>query len=134
MMHAALRARLFPYMGGILRELDAIPHLINGPNDHVHILGCLPARRALSEITRVLKTNSSRWVHEQFPANQMFAWQTGYAAFSVSKSITESVHAYIATQEEHHRRVSFHDEYLNFLKKHDIEYDPRFVFDGEYVG
>jgi len=98
MLDDGLKARLFPYMGGILRELEVVPILINGPADHVHLLADIPARTALSDVMRVLKTNSSHWIHEQFPGQWSFGWQTGYGAFSVSRSHTEAVREYIAGQ------------------------------------
>jgi hypothetical protein len=76
-----------------------------------------------------LKSNSSRWIHETFPQHRRFAWQTGYAAFSVSVSQKQAVLEYIAGQEEHHRKVSFKEEVIAFLKKHEIQYDERYVFE-----
>jgi putative transposase len=81
-----LKERLFPYMGGIFRELGATPLLINGPTDHVHILAVLPAKLSVSEILNEVKSNSSGWVHKTFPPRSTFAWQIGYAAFGVSPS------------------------------------------------
>ncbi len=124
-----LRERLFPYMGGIFRGLDSSALLINGVSDHVHILALLPAKRALSDIMRDVKANSSGWVHEQFPRLKKFAWQTGYGAFSVSKSNLEVVREYIANQEKHHKRKTFQEEFIGLLKKHGIEYDERFIWD-----
>jgi REP element-mobilizing transposase RayT len=132
LLRPEFKSRLFEYMGGIIRNLNGISLLINGPDDHVHILAKLPATRALSDILRELKADSTGWVKSQFRAHD-FGWQTGYAAFSVSKSNSEAVRAYIAKQEEHHRKVSFREEYLNFLQRHEIEYDPRFVMEGEFV-
>jgi REP element-mobilizing transposase RayT len=125
----ALGKRLFPYMGGIVRKLDGVAILINGVVDHVHLLVSLPATLALSEFVSKLKSNSSRWVHETFPEHRLFAWQTGYSVFSVSASQKQSVLAYIAGQEEHHRKVSYKEEVIAFLKKHEIEYDERYVFE-----
>ena len=124
-----LRPRLFPYMGGILRECDAAPLLINGVSDHVHLLIGLAAARSLADTMRILKTNSSRWVHEQWPARSAFAWQTGYGAFSVSRSNMTSVERYIANQEEHHRHLSFQEEFVAFLQRHGIEYHERFIWE-----
>ncbi|MDB5333274.1 MAG: transposase IS200-family protein [Phycisphaerales bacterium] len=81
-----LASALHPYLGGIIRELNGTALAINGPTDHIHLLLALPPNLALSEAMRVLKTNSSRWVHEQWPRRRAFAWQTGYGAFSVSQS------------------------------------------------
>ncbi|MBX2992412.1 MAG: IS200/IS605 family transposase [Bacteroidetes bacterium] len=128
-MTSDLRERLFPYIGGIFRELEGSALLINGVADHVHVLAFLPAKRALSDIMRDVKANSSGWVHKQFPQQKNFAWQTGYGAFSVSKSNLEVVKNYIANQEEHHRRKTFQEEYVGLLKKHGIEYDERYIWD-----
>jgi hypothetical protein len=78
---------------------------------------------------RHLKANASRWVHETYPDRQAFAWQRGYAAFGVSRSNVDDVRRYIADQEEHHKTVSFQDEYRAFLRKHGVEFDERYVWD-----
>jgi REP element-mobilizing transposase RayT len=123
MLDSELKARLFPYLGGIIRELGATALLINGPADHVHILVLLPAKTALSEIIGKVKANSTGWIHREFSDKRAFAWQTGYAAFTVSHSQKHSVLDYIATQEEHHRMMSFQEELIAFLNKHEIGYD-----------
>lgn len=105
-------------MGGILKELGAMPIAINGPDDHVHGLAALPATLSVADAMRVVKTNSSRRVHEQWPHRRAFAWQTGYGAFSVSRSNRDEVERYIANQEEHHKHVTFQEEFLAFLKRH----------------
>jgi REP element-mobilizing transposase RayT len=124
-----LRPRLFGYMGGILREEGATPLIVNGPEDHVHALVATPPTRALSDVMRVLKTNSSRWVHEQWPEKKAFAWQAGYGAFSVSKSNAEEVRRYVENQEEHHKHVSFQDEFRAFLHRHGISFDERYIWE-----
>ena len=129
LLDAELKSRLFPYMGGIARELGATAMSINGPTDHVHILLLLPARIGLSEIIGKVKANSTGWVHREVPGKWNFAWQTGYGAFSVSHSQTQAVLDYIAGQEEHHRKVSFQEEFVAFLKKHEIEYDEKFLWE-----
>jgi len=116
-----LAARLFPYMAGIVRERKGVPLIINGPADHVHLLVYVPAKESIADLLRVVKTNSSRWVHEQFPERRRFGGQAGYAAFTVSASRAADVAGYIAAQQEHHRQVSFQEEFLSFLKKHGIE-------------
>jgi putative transposase len=112
-------------MGGIVKERKGVPLIINGPADHIHLLLSVPATESIADLLRVVKTNSSRWVHEQFPDRRRFAWQAGYAAFTVSNSRLDEVRSYIAAQQEHHRRVSFQDEYLTLLKKHGLAYDLR---------
>ena len=111
-LDADIRPRVFAYMGGVFRELGAAPLLINGPDDHVHALASMPASVSVAEAMRVVKTNSSRWVHEQWTDRRGFAWQSGYGAFSVSQSNRVEVERYIANQEEHHRHLSFQDEFL----------------------
>jgi putative transposase len=124
-----LKPRLFPYMGGIFRELNAKPLLVNGPTDHVHILAVLPARLSPAEIVGTVKSNSSGWVHKAFPSRRAFGWQVGYAAFGVSPSQKQTVLNYISNQEEHHREVSFKEEFLAFLKKREIEYDEKYLWE-----
>ena len=126
-LDAELKVRLFPYMGGIVRELGGTPLLINGPTDHVHVVLVSPGKIALSELVGKLKANSSGWVHREFSGRGSFAWQTGCAAFSASHSQRETVLNYIANQEEHHRKVSFKEELVMFLKKHQIGYDERYI-------
>lgn len=104
-----IRERLFPYMGGIVRELGGRPFVINGPADHVHLLAALPATVSVAEALRIVKANSSKWVHETFPKLGGFAWQAGYGAFTVSRSNEESVRRYIEDQEAHHRTMAFRE-------------------------
>lgn len=123
-----VRRELFPYLGSVISRLKGKPILINGSRDHVHLLFLLPPSLPLSDIMEKLKANSSKWVHERWPNRPRFGWQEGYAAFSVSESNVEEVRLYIAKQDEHHRERTFQEELLAFLKKHRVEYDPRFVF------
>jgi putative transposase len=125
---AEVGPRLHAYLGGIAREMGGAPIEINGAADHVHLVVRLPAMVSPADALRLLKTNSSRWMHEEIRQRD-FAWQAGYAAFSVSESALDDVRAYVARQPEHHRRVSFQDEYIAFLKRHGIEYDERYVWE-----
>ena len=126
---SSLKPRLLPYMGGIVRELDSTAICINGTEDHVHLLIASPPALAIADLMRVVKTNSSRWVHLEFPDRAAFAWQTGYGGFSVSGSNVEAVRQYILDQEEHHRRLSFQEEFIAFLKRHGIAYDERYIWE-----
>ena len=119
--------RLHAYMAGILKNLDGRPILIGGVADHVHALTILSRTRAVDDVICGLKSNSSRWVHEQFPDLSSFAWQSGYGAFTVSINGVETVKRYIQRQEEHHREVAFQEEYRQFLTRHGIPVDERFV-------
>ena len=117
-----LAVRLFPYMAGIVREQKSVPLIINGPADHVHLLVYVAATESISDLLRVVKTDSFRWLHEQFPEHKRFDWQAGYGVFTVSGSRAADVTDYIAAQQEHHRRVSFQEEFLTFLWKHGMRY------------
>ena len=126
LINADVRPNLHSYMGGILRKLKATPLIVNGVADHVHVLVGLPPAASVSDTLRVLKTNSSRWLHEKY--GKPFAWQSGYGAFSVSRSNLEAVRKYIAHQEAHHRRMSFKEEFISLLRKHGIEFDEAFIW------
>ena|SRR5215216_5354102 len=123
-----LKPQLFPYMIGIIRELGGRTLAINGLTDHIHLLMALPPAVSVADAMRVLKTNSSRWVHEKWPARRTFGWQAGYGAFSVSQSSAGEVIRYIKEQEAHHKRLTFQEEFVAFLKKHGIEYDERYIW------
>jgi len=129
LLDSELRPRLFPYLGGVIRELGGTALLINGPTDHVHMLFLLPAKTALSEVVGKVKANSSGWVHREFPDQRTFSWQTGYAAFTVSHSQKQTMLNYIANQEEHHRKLSFKEELKAFLTKHEIQHDARYLWE-----
>ncbi len=118
---------LFAYMGGIVRGLRGRALAIGGTNDHVHVLMRLPQDASVADVVRVVKTNSSRWIHEKWPDRAAFSWQTGYGAFSVSESSAEAVIKYIFEQPIHHRRRSFQEEFVAFLKKNGIEYDQQYI-------
>jgi putative transposase len=125
---ADLKERLLPYLGGITRDLKGVELAANSVPDHVHLLLSLPPTLAIADAMRVIKTNSSKWIHETWPTRADFAWQTGYGAFTVSHSNIDAVRSYIATQEQHHRKITFQEEFLAFLKKHDVPYDPRYIW------
>jgi REP-associated tyrosine transposase len=127
-LQPSVKAELFPYMFGILKNIQVTVLALNGSLDHVHLLAGLPPTLSVAEATRVLKANSSRWANESGLVTGGFAWQEGYGAFSVSQSNVPSVVRYIARQEEHHRKISFQDEFLEFLKKHGIDYDERYIW------
>jgi REP element-mobilizing transposase RayT len=121
--------RLHAYMGGIARQEEAVALAIGGINDHVHLLLSLSPKHSSSNLIRDIKACSSRWVHGLSPAHSGFAWQAGYAVFSVSVSNVEAVKQYLASQREHHQRLTFKEELVAFLERHNVEYDERYVFD-----
>jgi len=124
----ALAERLWPYMGGIARENKFHALAIGGAADHVHLLMSLPGSLAVAKAVQLIKGGSSKWVHDTFPEFRHFEWQEGYGAFTVGISQKEQTVRYIKNQKEHHRRKTFQEEFLSFLKKHDVQYDPRFVW------
>ena len=127
LIKSEFRADLFAYLGGIIREMDGTALIVNGTVDHIHMLVRARPAHSPAEIARVAKANSSRWVHEKWDSE--FAWQTGYGVFSVSESNVAAATKYIAEQEEHHRKHSFQEEYVAFLKKNNVAYDERYIWD-----
>ena len=120
--------RLHPYLGGIARENNMRALAIGGVEDHVHLLVSLPPTLAVAKAIQLIKGGSSKWVHDTFPNLNKFKWQEGYGAFSVSVSKVENTIAYILEQKEHHRKKTFQEEYITFLRKHNVEYDQRFIW------
>ncbi len=126
MIQSELRPQLHAYLGGILRNLGAKPLKINGTDDHVHVLTDTPAALSVADAVCKLKSNSTGWVRDRWPKLD-FAWQQGYFAHSVSPTDMSKLIEYIERQEEHHRRISFRDELIQFLRKLGIPYDERFL-------
>ena len=124
-----LRERLWPFLGGIARQNKIKALEIGGVDDHVHLLLSLPAPLPISKAMQLIKGGSSKWVHETFPEHRLFAWQEKYGAFSVSVSQLDHIVQYIKGQEEHHRKMTFQEEFLALLNKHRIEYDERYLWD-----
>ena len=124
-----IRSRVHAYFGGIVREEGGTAIAIGGAADHLHALLLLRADKNVADVLRVAKTNSSRWLHETWPERRDFAWQRGYAAFTVSASNADAVIRYIAAQEEHHCKQTFDEELLAILRKHGVGFDPEHVFD-----
>ena len=124
-----IQPELFSYFGGICNNLECYPVKIGGHTDHIHILCLLSKKIALVKFLQELKTNSSKWIKTKHPIFSNFHWQDGYDAFSVNPTQTDAVTKYIKDQSEHHKTVTFQDEYRAFLKKYNIEYDERYVWD-----
>ncbi len=122
-----IQTRLYEYIGGIVRGEDAMLIAIGGMPDHIHLLATFHPTSCVADILRRIKTNSSKWVHESFRGMRDFAWQSGYAAFTVNQSIVGDVEAYVLNQEAHHAKLSFEEEFLAFLQRHGIRYDERYV-------
>jgi REP element-mobilizing transposase RayT len=117
------------YIAGILRKHNCPTLLVGGVADHVHALFALSKNHSIAEIVYQIKRGSSKWIKIHDPRLRKFHWQDGYGAFSVSQSHVEQVRRYIAGQERHHRRVTFQDEFRMFLRRYEIEFDERYVWD-----
>jgi REP element-mobilizing transposase RayT len=117
-----IRAELFAYLGGLVRESKGKTMAVNGMPDHVHLLVVSPPAEAM----RFVKANSSKWVTERFGIP--FAWQTGYGAFSVSRSGVPNVVKYIAEQEAHHRKFDFRGEFVALLEKSEVDFDEKYLW------
>jgi REP element-mobilizing transposase RayT len=126
---SSLRAELHDYLGGLVAHHGGKSLGVGGVADHVHLLVVLPKTLALCDLVRDLKRGSSLWIKKRAPSLRSFAWQGGYGAFSVGQGEVEIVRAYIAHQEQHHRKRTFQDEYRAFLTKYGIDFDERYVWD-----
>ena len=124
-----VQERLYPYIGGIVRGDKGVLYSIGGVEDHVHLYMRWRPDRSVSDRMRDLKANSSKWIHGTFAALGAFAWQEGYAVFSVSRSQEDAVKNYIASQAEHHKKEDFKSELLRLLRAHGVEFEERYVFD-----
>ena len=119
---------LFAYMGSIIKDNDSIPIIINGTTDHVHILCVMSKNISLAKLTEEIKRHSSRWIKTIGSEYKKFAWQGGYAGFSVSQSLHNKTREYILRQEEHHKKMTFKEELRAFFKEYNIEYDERYLW------
>ncbi|HEV7925931.1 MAG TPA: IS200/IS605 family transposase [Verrucomicrobiae bacterium] len=125
----ALREELHRYLGGILARLDCQPIIVGGIDDHVHLLCALARTCEAASMVKEVKRGSTLWLRTRNQDLRDFAWQQGYGIFSIGFSQIKPVRNYIAGQEEHHRKVSFQDEFRQLLRGYDIEFDERFVWD-----
>jgi putative transposase len=124
-----LRAEMHAYLAEMLRNQNCETLIVGGVEDHTHSLFALSRTLPIARVVKEVKRTSSGWIKQAWPRLARFHWQGGYAAFSVSQSNLENVIRYIENQEEHHKRVTFQDEYRAFLKAYGIEYEERYVWD-----
>lgn len=124
-----IRSRVFEYMGGILNNMKHKTIIINGIANHVHVFFGMNPTLSLSDTVHDLKRSSSIFINENRLCNAQFNWQEGYGGFSYSRSQIKDVYEYIKDQENHHKKRTFREEYLDFLKEFEIEYNERFLFD-----
>ena len=124
-----IETELYPYMASILKAVKSPALIINGTSDHVHTLLSLSRVVTIADLVEEVKTESSKWIKTKGREFNNFHWQNGYGAFSIGQSQVPAVKRYIARQKEHHRRITFQDEYRKFLKLYGVEYDERYVWD-----
>jgi putative transposase len=123
------RNDLFKYISGILKNTEQFPLAVNGFKDHVHIFFEMQPTKSLSDITRIVKANSSRWINENKFMPGKFSWQEGFGGFSYSRSQRNNVIQYIMNQEEHHKKKTFREEYLELLKLFEIDFNNKYIFE-----
>ena len=128
MIHQNIEMELYSYLGGICNKMECQVIKVGGYTDHIHILCMLSKKVALAKLLEELKSHSSKWIKTKGNEYSNFYWQDGYGAFSVNPSEVEIVINYIANQKEHHRKKTFQDEYIAFLKKYSVQYDERYVW------
>ena len=124
-----MQDRVWAYLGGIARDNDMTAIAVGGMNDHAHVLLRMRPTQTVSKATQLLKGGSSLWIHQTFPALRGFGWQDGYGAFTVCRHHVDEVAEYVRCQREHHRKKTFQEEYLGFLKEYGVEFDERYVWD-----
>lgn len=119
---------LYAYIGGIIKANEATPIKINGTENHLHILTTMSKNMSLAKFLEGIKRGSSRWLKNKSSHYQSFAWQGGYAGYSVSQSKVEAVVRYIENQKEHHKKETFHDEYIKFLREYGVDFDEKYIY------
>ena len=123
------RDELHKYIAGIIKNKEQKPIIVNGMRDHIHLFIGLRPSMAISDLVRDIKNNSSNFINEKRWVMGRFSWQEGYGVFSYSHSQIETVYNYILNQEEHHRKKTFREEYIDFLERFEIEYNKKYLFD-----
>jgi putative transposase len=124
-----VRDDLHAYIGGIMQQISGDLLAAGSVEDHIHFLVAHPRTATPAEVVEAVKTGSSKWIKTKSPQLRKFAWQKGYGAFSISPSHRPALERYFAGQREHHTKITFQDEFRRLLKKYDISYDERYVWD-----
>jgi len=122
---------LYKYISGIISNHEQKLMIINGMPDHIHLLIGTKPNCNLSDLVRLIKSNSSKWINEKRLVRGKFEWQTGFSAFTVSQSVVPNVVEYIKNQEKHHKKKTFREEYIDFLKVNNIDYNTDYIFTEE---
>ncbi|MBF0107428.1 MAG: IS200/IS605 family transposase [Deltaproteobacteria bacterium] len=128
MISDSIQHRVYEYMSGVIRGEKCVLLGIGGMSDHVHLLIKIKADLSVSELMKRVKGNTSHWNNENRITPRRFSWQDGFGAFSVSQSQKDAVFSYIANQQEHHRKKTFQEEFIDFLKKQKIEYNEKYLW------
>jgi len=128
-LHIQIRNRVFEYMSGIITNMNHKSIIVNGVSDHVHVFFGLNPSISISDTVHDLKRSSSLFINDENLCKSKFSWQEGYGGFTYSRSQLDKVYKYILNQEAHHSKTTFQAEYLDFLKKFELEFDKRFLFD-----
>jgi len=123
-----LRERLYSYISGIANQNGFKIIITNGTDNHIHILLLLKPDVSVSKAVQLIKGGSSKWIHDNFSMLKTFSWQEGYGAFTVSASQINPTKQYISNQEQHHKTMTFQEEYLEFLKRNNVDYDTKYLF------
>lgn len=124
----SVEKELYAYIGSIIKDNQSTPIKINGTADHIHILCIMSKNIALACLLEEIKRHSSRWIKTKGSEFKNFEWQGGYGGFSVSKSGVEDVKKYIENQKEHHKKMSFKEEYIKLLERYEVDYDERYLW------
>jgi putative transposase len=127
-LKSEIEERVWRVLAGIAKDHRMTPIEIGGVDDHVHVLVSLPPALSLSKAVQYLKGVSSKWIHEELAGFRSFAWQDGYGAFTVSRSQLPAVSEYVRGQRQHHAKVDFRDEFRALLRKHNVEFDERYLW------
>jgi REP element-mobilizing transposase RayT len=122
------RQDLWAYMGGIARTNAMRALAVGGIDDHAHLLLSIPPTIPLAKALQLIKSGSSKWIHDRYPRHRSFAWQEGYGAFSISISHVDATRVYILNQEKHHRTRTYEEEFVAFLRRHGIPYDEQSIW------
>lgn len=123
------REEVFKYISGIITRKEQKSIIVNGVEDHVHIFVGLKPSMKISDLVRDIKNNSTNFINEQNYLKEKFSWQEGYGAFSYSHSQIKDVYKYVLNQEQHHKSISFKNEYIALLEKFEIDYNEKYLFD-----
>ena len=129
LIHKEGKQEVNKYISGIISSKGQKSIIVNGMPNHIHAFVGLKPDMSVSDLAREIKNNSTRFINQRFASNHHFAWQTGFGAFSYAESQVDRVYNYILNQEEHHKKKTFKEEYLELLHEFQIEYDERYLFD-----